>query len=722
MVNNLDRLQAVNVDYFAFLADDKPVHAYLKSAAVMTGVAVATLSSAYLAYQNPRHWWLTTSCVALINLYVLPKILHFGNCVMIKTALALNLTSLGSLMLGGIGIATISLSKLSLTFLKTTQLSNALFTTFFLTGVLGYGLPLCKEVLEKVYYLLREDEWQSRMDELHDQFHRMPELGLGFLQSNLWHHFILNLTLLKPDLVLEVYRIFNIDPPSYVWPVVTAMSDEVSVNQFKNMISQMEQIAHLAELQGDLTSDEMKDTYYMRLKTALRAISKENLTEAVILLLSNGPKLIPYVLSSSQFLTLCIEDAQDAFNELSEQFLNLLSSWDDLRKRYLDLNQDIIQLEQDVKSQNLQKLTTNQKEDLLERHQIVAKEFNSLRGEIEKVYFDKRIWQNFIPLCLEDDQMKDLPDDFDWIFQIIWFNQPLLIEIDQTYRSLIETQSTSQKSPNPAAQTKLPTLSASLQYITSKLATIEEDDDDETVSAVMFLGANKEFVQKDYDNLQEWLDLDSPHQLEEAMEKLGLATEEDLYAKNILPRQGQISKTEISQNLRKYIDQMPKPHLAQRVQPKNQIQPASLLNKIIQTITRLLYYAISSSLILVPVLIHPHLGLRGIALGTSFFVLKRFNVPGTQAIVNGVQKIVDHLPLGNFFFGLVTRRIITLTPRRREQTNQFIHANFFERMRIINCQILLAIFISHFSLRADLPPVGSFFQGIALGGELVDIV
>lgn len=206
------------------------------------------------------------------------------------------------------------------------------------------------------------------------------------------------------------------------------------------------------------------------------------------------------------------------------------------------------------------------------------------------------------------------------------------------------------------------------------------------------------------------------------MEKIGLGTEEDLYEKNILTRGGQLSKTEICHNLRHYIENAPKPKLENRVQTQVQVIPASQLSNIMEKVTRAVYYAINAGLIFVPVLIHPHAGATGFAIGFIFFVLKRFGAPGTQSIADISHEIMDSMIFGNILRRLLNRRIFSFSTGRRDEANQFAKNDFYWRMRTINWLILQSIFVSCFTLRVELPGMGSLFQGVALANEVVHLV
>lgn len=721
---DLDPPVQMNAALWALRFNRKDLSEYLKTSALFASFAAAIASSAIMAYTHVSRWQIVTATVTLINLYVLPKILHHGNATMIHYALTINLAALSSLFLGGIGAATFSMSRTLLTSLNTYQFSTALFCTFGITALLGYGLPLFKEAIEKAYQLLNKpDEWKENISNLQQQFHRMPEMGLGFLQTNLWQSLVLQMALIKPESILSYWQFLFISTPDYVWSMAAAASGKVSFDQFKEMLDTLDQAASLADIQDEDLPNDIQENYRNRLEIAMRGLKKEDLDKAVALLIESGAKFIPRVLSNEQFLKLFIDDALEATNSILQEFLDKAADWQSLAKKCQDLEANILQLEKEVlqfetDSKDVQKkpdVLKKQKlfkehEELSARLQGINEEFSTVRGEVEKVYVNKRTWINFKALW---NKGQNLPFEHGDDLLKLLHDQSFMDEIDKTYRSLIGT-----------GQMQNQTLSDHMQLITNKLVSSNEKAiDEDELTSVMFLAANKGFIQQDFEDLQEWLNLDTPNELEEALASIGLATEDDLYLHDILePQDISISKTEIRDHLRFYIEKTPvQKKLAGRLDPLDEIDHKQRVYKLGETVSKLFYYAITSGVILVPILIHPYAGLSGFVAGSVVFILTRFGVQRTTDLVNLSNEVINSIPLGNFMRGLVGRRIFSLTPRRREGANQFVSADFFGRMRLINTHMLAAIFISYMmSFRQ--PFVGSFLQGVALAHEVVHLV
>lgn len=694
-------------DHWLWLGN-KDMRNRVKTIATITSFATAILASAYLSYSNPRGWWLTTLSLGVINLYSLPKFLHYGNKTIIQLALVINLSALSCLSLGAMGVISVSLCQLLFTSIRIYDFSSVLMSAFGLTAILGYGIPLFQEALEKSYRLLHDPNLQERLVSVQEQFHYRPEVGLGFLQSDLWQNFVLQLILFKPEWVWGFCQIFNIHLPDYAWSMAVVTSEKMNLDQFDRLLASLESWADTLSKRGEELPDDIKKCHWLHLKFALRSLNATDIPSALNALLLRGGKCIPTVLSNEEFLKLLTEDVLPGIHDVIQTFLELMENWQETHQQHDDLSLEITQFEQEIQNQTLQQLSSNE-EDFEQRYQELNQKYSELRIEVEKGYFNKRLWQDFAPLWNHE---TDLPFKNSQQLLDILHDDTLLKEIDATYFSLLGTGQGANR-----------TLYDRLQYIKNKLATLHEDEEgEEDLSAIMYLAANKGFIKKDYDDLQEWLNLDSPHDLEEAMSDIGLATEEELYEHNILPRQGQISKTEIRNHLRHYIEKAPKLHLADRMQPKEQIDEKSPIQETIEKVTRVLFYAITSGLILVPILINPYAGLIGFATGLCFFILKRFEVSGTQSLADLGNEFLEDLPFGDIVRWLLHRRIFSFNPQRREEANLFVNSDPFARMRMLNWRILGALLISNFHLRFENPFIGSFLQGAACANEVVGLI
>lgn len=716
-----------NAGRWSFKINKQTLSQHLNAAAIKAAVAGAILSSAYLAYVNPRAWWTTYAAVGVVNLYLLPKILHYGNADMIRLAFIANLTSLSTLSLGGIGIKALSLAKSAVSGMVSSQFSSSLVSAFYATALIGYGIPLFSEGLMKAHRFLYEPGvWQENLVHLENQFKRLPEMGLGLLQTHLWKNFILNLALISPSLVLPcpedefpfwlIWRRFvSSSDYNYIWSMAVASSEKVTPDQFRKLLNEMAVVNELVRIQEAWPAEERdnlpegrRENFHSRLKIWLRCcFNKKDLSEAIFCLLSDGSKLIPRVISNKQFLDLFVNDALQATNEEINKFLDSIKPWEGLKKKHEDLTADVLAFEQELQTQNnLELLPADEIAAILQRKAKIDADFNSLGKEVNKIYMNSRIWKDFAPLWNEADK---LPFENAASLLAILHNQVLLQEINGLYRSMFQK-----------GEDQKQTLVDSRENINNKIRHLENIDKKEKApSALKFLCANKGFRTNETDQLQELFNLESPHQLKKAMVGIGLVNEEDLYSKNILQKNKNLSTELILDNLRRYIQKCLKPKtMVERFKQIGSAGPTSPLHLTGEKVSRAVYYATTSGLILVPMLINLSIGMAGFGLGLGFFTLKRFNVPGTAQISQYVNELIPTLPLGTLMKEIVTRNAFSADLERREEADAFVKADFFERIRIINYHIIPPIFASFFVWEYAL----SFSQGLSAANEVVSLI
>lgn len=699
----------------AVALNDKDFGGYLKKAAIFASFAAAILASGYVAQVHTSHWWKITATVSLISLYALPKILHYCNANMIKNSLTFNLATLSSLFLGGIASATFSMSRTMVVSFKTYQISTALFCACGTTALLGYGVPLFRDAMVKAYlFLTQSDVWKDNFSNLQKQFHRMPEMGLGLLQTNLWQNFILQLSLLKPEIVLSFWRILFIGSPDYVWSMAAASTEKVTIDQFEELLDSFIQASTSVAVVNEDLPDEIKENYHNRLKIALKGLRKEDFRAAVELLLTSGSKFVPHILSNDQFLELFTDDALEATNQAIEQLLDQSDRWSDLVKRHQALEDDIASIERNISQaeqdaqdlqqeseEEVQKERSEEQTSLSDQLTRIKEEFSSLRREVEKVYADKRIWQDFTHLW---SQAHDLP--FEKGDRLLSYLQDhtTMDEIDKTYRSFS-------------------VLNCRIQLATNKLLVSNDElDEEEPLSITDILAHKQGFIAHDFEMMQEWLDLDSPHDLADVLASIGLETEEDLYRHEILQRQNPKPKTDVLENLRIFIEKSEKKKKpAARADALDATDQRQKVIKLKEKVARALYHMTFSGMILVPILIEPYAGFAGFVLGSAVFTLGRFGVRGAKGLIHASNAVIKSIPCGTFIRDLIGRRVFSITPRRRESANLFLSANFFGKMRLINLQMVAAFFTSSISIRIRQPSIGSFLQGVALSNEVVHL-
>ena len=328
----------------AFHLDGQSIISGIKSIATITALAAAVLAAGILAYQNPGRWWLVSTSTSLVSLYLLPKILHYGNATMIRAALTINLITISSLLLGGMAVGSYSLSHSVLSNFKSHQFTPAFFQCFYLLTLIGYGMPFFYQGLQKGYDFINQPDWHQSFLHLRNQFHRLPEVGLGLLQSNLWQNFLLQFALFDPDLLLTVYQKLRFNIPESIWSMAGG-TIKVDIVDFKGMINTMAQQVERVEAGRLLLSPEELAIQYQRLKFALRSMKDEELPQASILLISDVPALIPRIISREQYLEFFQDERiLNSTNQVIQQFLDLMAGWNNLAQQHQQLEQNIYQL------------------------------------------------------------------------------------------------------------------------------------------------------------------------------------------------------------------------------------------------------------------------------------------------------------------------------------------------------------------------------------------
>jgi hypothetical protein len=534
----------------------------------------------------------------------------------------------------------------------------------------------------------------------------MPEMGLGWTQTNLWQNFILQLSLLKPDFVLFFWEFLSVSNRDYVLSMAAAMNERISPDQFRDILSDMLDAALNYETLGEDLPDDVKADYQNQIRLAIRGLNKSDLKTCIGYLLTAGANLIPTVLTNDQFLELFANnDILDSTNELLNEFLDLAAKWTDwslkfknleiegsnLKKEIDDFEKNQPSLKKDEASLQLEKLAQS-REDIVGR-------LDSFRKFLDKLYSYKRMWKNFAPLWKSSNSLPF--KNASQMLQLLNDNA-LMQEIDRVYRSTHQQGSAGNTS-----------LFDCIQLISNKLNLLNNVEEEELVSSVMYLAANEGFIQKDFETIQEWLNIDSPHDLEDTLASIGLESEEDLYLQNIIVKQGNQQKEEILEKLKDYIDIRMQSKKSQNITPLKQGDHTGPLLQA-QKILRILYYAISKGSILVPMLIHPSSGAAGFAIGTVVFTLKRFGVQKAIEFVDQSNEFIPAIPLGKFFRAVIERKVFAIHPREREAANNFADSNFYERMKTITVHLLLTIMISS--------KFGSFLKGVALSHEIVHLV
>lgn len=672
---------------------DLPSTTSLKKALFISAIAASIFASSYLACHHFGQWFVSTISITIINALVLPMILNKGTLNMIKAALIINLSSIATLSIGGFGGAVYLYCKSIPFFIESPFF--ALCTTYLLTLIIGYGISPFSEKLKKAYSLaFNHEEWHDRLNNLKEQFH-------SSIKKNSFLNSLLLFITLHSQKFASFLLTLNIIIPQNFRAMITFIVKEVELQQFKDLINKMEDTILIADYEQQEVPVEIQRNYINSLRTMLPLLKKENLSEAISILLSRSTILVPKIFDKIIFLGFFrTQEVLDATNQSIQKFLEFRTSWDKFKDRYNQLTIDILQLEQDVKAQNIDHLSFNEKNILSKRRNELSEEFSHLQKEIDRAFVNKRIWQNFAQIC---DLENRLPFENEAALLVVLQEQNFWNDIDNMYHSMIDDN-----------QNQNPSLSQRLSDI--KIKYLKELENEEPEQAYIFLSANKGFRTPDFEILQNLFNLENIVDLPDMMEQIGLGTEKDLFEKKILPeqdKQNEISKSQIIENIRSYYEKMANDKKIFAAIPQNEIKKTSPTYTIIEKVTHFVFYAIRSGLILVPALIQFEAAALGFSVGAIYFICKRFGLPVHHIGNWGESLMIRHYPKLLHF--LRQRRLFSQVDDRKN-AHKFFEVHFLERVKMINRMCFSALHISLF-----LSP-GQFLQGLFFAEELANLI
>lgn len=678
----------------------------IKSAATITTLAMGVFASGVFAYRNPTHWNAALLTMSFLSVSSLPSLIHTRNISLIRLSLITNLIGISSLALGGIGAASIFFSARMGDAFKAGRIVYGTFFAQIVATLLGYATPVFFEGIKKgVDLLYHSKQWEKRLLDLCDKIRIMSEWNLEqpfwvYLRNSLTFHAAL---WTSSEEIQRLYAGVNWTLPSFLWPVIDAFSKRVDIGNFEARMKGLETVVDLAQLQGVEVSEEMKNSHFIMLRCLFQSLDDEDLKQGILLVLEHGAKLIPQVLSTTQFLELFdSEKILKKANEMIEEFLDSTVCWETFYDQFNQLHADLVQLEKDINNKGVEgDIVNDSGDDICKRHGELQQKFIALSKDVEKIYSNKRLWKGFVPLWKEKDQ---LPFEQEANLLIILHNEELNQQIEDIYRSLLGAK---EDSPNPAPKE---TVCEILQRINGKVSNLHLEEEEEANSALMFLGASASFVQKDYDNLKIWFNLTSPHDLEDAMIIIGLKNEEDLYTQCILIRGENFDRNQVSDRLHNYIKEAisKDPSLQKRL---------SLLNKQIddslpassqhlrEKITRVVFYTINSALVFVPVVAYPLEGAIGFGIGIFWTLIRRFRIINLRSFRENAEAN-NH---SNYYSSLFSQR---------READQFVQRTFFGRIRII--QNLLTVTLLR-SIVVRGVSAGAVVQSAVATEEFIDL-
>jgi len=704
----------------------------MKCVATVGAIGLSVIGSFALAYFSPTAYLFTTLGVGAVQLLTLSKLLKNGDSPLGRVVLTASLVALGALTLAGPSLLSYFFIK-ELVASQSLILLNALLTSFFVTGLIGYGIPLGTQFLKKAYLIMNDPTWRERVELLAQKLRLLPDSD--------WESF-------SPISTLTAFHSPEYLAQNHGWMsegaslTLKVMHPEYALSEFKKQVNGLQRINALyAQLNalnpterrivGDLYNinhDHERQKLKVQMKKTLGVLHGEELKEAAEILLEKVSTLVPNALTAQEFNQLLQGPLLDCFKERMNKFCSAFSgSLDGLNGSFIRLKNELIFLERDM---NHPPRITNEYENRLSE---IQNQFQQQREKLDTLNKERQCWQNLVNAGITN---QDFPGE---AFHTLMNDQAMMQRLSQLHRESMGVQSQG----NPE------TLFALLQRLTSRLGA-QNQAQAEPTSAWEFLGTNRcNFRVPEYEEIRKWLKVDSLADIESKFEEIGLRTEQDLYQNNILPQNGVVAKETIKNNLKQYIEAK----LAERADLRNRaysllsattshLTPTGTLG---EKMSKAFYRVATMIMILVPIYFCPIAGAIGIGIGGLFLTLRHFNVWGTTTIAEICSASttrpdfndprIYHLD-GWILHWLVSsiagRRFFTLTPGAQQNMEIFAQTDFFGKLRILNAELaitLSAVTIGRFFGLGDtgrnlgemvslgaIP--GSFVQGVALSHEM----
>ncbi|WP_154017808.1 hypothetical protein [Candidatus Protochlamydia phocaeensis] len=664
----------------------------LKSAAAITLLALNVLASGLLAYYRPGEWILTTVGISLIHFYTLPLFFSQGKEWMIKAALTVSLVSLGCLGLGGTCAASATFASRLLASIGNGQIGAALFQTFILTSFIGYALPVCRSLLEKAYAALNQVYWHSQLRHLHMQLQALPDWRANFGLSNLLQGSLLTAAFTAhpsiQSFLLAGCLALRIKFSAYLI-AIWSLSPATGIERIRHLINQCSSLNATASFFHTSLHEETHRALFSLFKDALNELNEEDTLKAFFLIQTSLPLYVPSCLSVEQFVNLFQGRLLATTNAKIDQFIQDIEgeagALQILMRDFESFKMDIEQFDRDL---------DQSREGLSERLDNLKIEWNRMKQIVVHLSQSKQIWNDFCSVLRRaNEELTASFPQYGHLKILLGEQNGRIEQLNEGYLSLLG----------------LPTDSHNITERFQRFSNLvnRENNQEDSTPAWLFLGAERcNFRISDYEDIQQWCGIESLTQLEEKFNEIGLATEEDLYEKGIIPRNEQVSTQEIKNNLRRYIEERLQVRQSLTSRLYTAVTHLPSLQVLAQKVSRFIYVLVTSGLIAVPVLLYPIPTALGFATGMAWFALKRF---GGEVLQERLEIVNDGMEILNRI------NLISLTYSNENQ-RRFRQASFINQVRIIHAYALTTLLMSFAPLFRM--GIGGFLQGLGIANSL----
>lgn len=723
----------------SFIQSENRAPRLVKSAATTTAIGLAVIGSVALVFSSPITYGVATLGVGTIQLLTISKLLKHADSPLGRVALTASFITLGALSLAGPSVLSYILLKGLITSHSLTVM-EILFTSFALTGLLGYGVSTGTQFLRKAFDIMTDSASKERIELLAQ---KLRELPASDLESNL--QFATLSALHNPEYLVESFkdRKYYNRTAEGARLTLRVMHPEYTLNEFKSNISALQildtwfaQLNQLSPAQRrqvetvmrlDLTKEEQK--IKDEIQNTLGVLRGEELKEATNILLEKIA-ILADILTTDEFNQLLQEPVLQCLNQRMNRFSNdFVNSLESISGSFIRIQNELIALERDMN--NPPRLPGEFEKRLGE----IQDQFQKNRQLLDALNKERQGWQNILNAGMTT---PNFPTP---ALQALLGDEALKLRLSRLNRESIGVQTPG----NPETAFTI------LQRLTSRLGAQNQDQVEE--SAWEFLGTNRcDFRVPEYEEIRQWLKVTSLADIESKFEELDLKTEKDLYRHQILPEVGIVEKETIKRNLKQYIELKLSEKMDLRTRAYSLLSSASRhltpTGTLDEKVSKAFYRVATMIMILVPIYLCPLAAAVGIGVGGLFYILRKFNVWGTatlEELFSGFtrQNDLEHLHfhiegwlLNAMISGIAGRRFFTLTPTARKNMEIFAQSNLFAKLRILNAELGITLLTSTFGIfldllnpsrrntaggHADMAVPGAFVQGVALAYEIANL-
>lgn len=630
----------------------------LKNGAAITTLACTIIGGVFLHQYHFGIWYFSTIASTAFTYYKTRSLLKEGQNRFFRTILIISLIGTGSLLFGGsfvVGYQCFNEAQNNLV-----GLLNCSIQIAFIAGYMTYfGLTL----LKGAYSALTDSHWKEKMSAIANLQKNLPK-ERWIIDDLIWYYLLY--CLCRPQEMTEWQQNFQVELPSLEMDIVLSiLSNKNKLDTFKTLIKSM----YLNSTEPVLS----------QVKNILNDLNDDDRKEAIQFLFLYSNRLF---LTKNQLIELLPTKSLEEVKNFAQNFIDNAEQLNSIDNDCTDLEIALNKIE-----------LNGSDESLNESLKTIADSFQALRRKLEKYEVEKKLWLNFIN-CLDGD--LELPLNLNET--VAHLENVLKPEFQEKIKS--SYQAVMGVDPNA----RLGNIFLKIGVLNAKFSKIDEEE-----QAWMFLATHCEFKQEDYAELKSWLQVNEYHEIEEKLEKLGLKSKEDLYKNKILSQDEQLTKEEIKRNLNRFIEL--NNTSTKKTNFLSSLKELKLLD-ISRQVSKLFYLLIIKAAVWAPIFLLPNNALIGIGGGTVGYILLKKITKKVDYNLDRIYSILLRLPyLGFIVKGFWQRKFFSISQRTRENMNSYVSSDFFGRLR--------SLVYDTFPDMLMMSPIGSIFQGMALGREVV---